>query len=192
MVAGIVQHRFRTGKEQWPLVQLGPGILTVNDTEGYKWLDFKERAIKGVNAFCEVYPDGDDLKIRSIVLRYINALEFNFDEDDILEFLKDRLKIEVALHSWLFEDTPVNRLPLEVDFRSAFVCDHPKGVIRLRLARGKRHQKDALIWEMIFDTRGNDIPELPVQLRGWLDEAHHIIEDWFFKLIEGDLEQRFE
>ena len=189
---GIAQHRFRRGKDQCPLVQLGPGILTVNDTEGYEWSDFKERATKGVKTLCKVYPDGDDLNIKSIVLRYINALEFDFDQHNVLEFLKDQLKIDVSLHTSLFEDTTVTSFPLEVDIRSSFQCSQPKGVIRLRLTRGKRDQKDALVWEMIFDARGKDVPELPAQLGVWLDEAHNIIEDWFFKLIEGDLEKRFE
>ena len=37
MVPHVVQNRFRVGKGKWPLVQIGPGILTVNDTGNYTW-----------------------------------------------------------------------------------------------------------------------------------------------------------
>lgn len=30
-----VQHRFRLAADAWPLVQLGPGILSLNDTAAY-------------------------------------------------------------------------------------------------------------------------------------------------------------
>ena len=191
MIAGITQHRFRVGKDQWPLVQLGPGIFTVNDTERYSWTEFKQRVLEGVDGFCEVYPDKQALKIQSLILRYINAIEFNFDEQDALQFLKDQLKVNVALHAPLFEKTPVTPKPLEFDYRFSFNCIEPKGVIKLRLTRGKKRQLDALILEMIINSREDGIPELPSQLGTWLDDAHNVIEDWFFKLIEGELEKRF-
>ena len=50
-IAGyIIQHRFRKDKDMWPLIQVGPGIVTLNDTEGYVWDDFEER-IKTKNCF---------------------------------------------------------------------------------------------------------------------------------------------
>jgi len=33
----IVQHRFRKDKDKWPLVQVGPGIVTLNNVEQYSW-----------------------------------------------------------------------------------------------------------------------------------------------------------
>lgn len=192
MVSGIVQHRFRKAKDQWPLVQLGPGIFTVNQTKGYNWVDFKKRVVEGVNALFEIHPNVQELNIQNLGLRYINAIEFNFERDDIFQFLKEQLKIDISLPSPLFEDIPVKRMPLELDYRFSFVCAKPEAVIKLRLARGKQQQNDAVIWEAMIDTGSNGLPELPSQLEGWLEDAHDVIEDWFFKLIKGDLEKRFE
>ena len=44
MAANIAQHRFRVAEEKWPLVQVGPGIVTLNDTDNYTWYDFGVRA----------------------------------------------------------------------------------------------------------------------------------------------------
>ena len=36
MVGYTVQHRFRAQPGGWPLIQLGPGILSVNETDSYR------------------------------------------------------------------------------------------------------------------------------------------------------------
>jgi hypothetical protein len=39
---------------------------------------------------------------------------------------------------------------------------------------------------------GDDLPAMPDGFPAWLDSAHNITSDWFFKLIEGELEKRFD
>jgi uncharacterized protein (TIGR04255 family) len=192
MIAGMVQHRFRTGKEKWPLIQLGPGLFTVNHTTDYGWQDFEQRIVEGVNALFEVHPNPQELKIQNLVLRYINAIAYDFVQENVFEFLSQQLKTDVSLHTPLFEGTSVDQKPLGFDLRFTFRCAEPKGIINLRFSRGKKEQKDAVIWETILETHTHDVPELPTELENWLDEAHAVIEDWFFKLIKGDLETKFQ
>ncbi len=148
-IAGyIVQHRFRKDKDKWPLIQIGPGIFTVNDTEGYVWEDFEKRIIKAVNTLFEVYPDPKNtLKVNRLLLRYIDAIAFNFEKDDVLGFLKEQMKTRIDLYRNLFEDTKVKKFPLGFDLRFSFAFTEPAGAIHLRFVRGKRKESDALIWE---------------------------------------------
>jgi uncharacterized protein (TIGR04255 family) len=44
----MVHHRFRNGGNDWPLLQVGPGIFTLNDTHKYTWEDFRARAVEAV------------------------------------------------------------------------------------------------------------------------------------------------
>ena len=37
----------------------------------------------------------------------------------------------------------------------------------------------------------SEIPTMPDEFDVWLDAAHAITHEWFFKLIEGDLEKEF-
>ena len=39
----IVHHRFRVSPDGWPLLQVGPGVFTVNDTANYRWTEFEKR-----------------------------------------------------------------------------------------------------------------------------------------------------
>lgn len=148
-IAGyVVQHRFRKDKDKWPLIQIGPGIITLNDTEGYIWEDFEKRLYHLLEILFDAYPNAEtDLKISWALLRYIDAVDFNYEEENIFSFLSSNLKIYIDIYKKLFEDTGVKDLPLGFDLRFSFPATKPEGAIHLRFVRGKRKNKDALIWE---------------------------------------------
>ena len=192
MAEYIVQHRFRKGDNEWPLVQIGPGIITLNDTRNYVWEDFEKRISQVVEVLFESYPESSDLKLNGVILRYIDAVNFNYQQDSIFAFLREKLKVDVLLPSVLFEDTGVNELPLNLDLRFSFPSSTPAGEMHLRFARGKRDGKDALIWETQVRCEGAGAPQNKEQIRSWVESAHKLTDDWFFKLIEGDLLRRFK
>lgn len=192
-IAGhVIQHRFRKGKNQWPLIQIGPGILTVNDTDGYIWEDFERKVIHVINALFEMYPESENLKINSLLLRYIDAVEFNFKENNIYDFLAAQMKTIVKPYPELFNNTGVGSVPLAFDWRFSFPCVKPEGVIHLRFIRGKKESADSLIWETMVQSTSEKVPLMRENMTGWLDDAHNLTDDWFFKLIKGELERRFE
>ena len=43
IAAYLVQHRFRVKENDWPLIQIGPGIITLNDTDNYVYHVFPTR-----------------------------------------------------------------------------------------------------------------------------------------------------
>jgi len=193
-IAGyVVQHRFRKGKDKWPLIQIGPGIITVNDTEGYLWEDFEKRIIQSVNTLLEAYPNSkNDLKFNTVVLRYIDAIAFDFEKENIFNFLKDQMKTSINLYPKLFEGTGVKEQPSGLDMRTSFISTKPKGAVNLRFVRGKVKESDALIWETIVQSTTRDVPKTQDEIVNWIKEAHDLTDDWFFKLIEGELLRRFE
>lgn len=189
----VVRHRFRKERDKWPLIQIGPGIITVNDTEGYVWEDFEKRIIQAVDTLFEIYPDSkNNLKVNRLLLRYIDAIAFDFDKDDIFGFLKEQVKTGVNLYQKLFEDTRVEKLPLGLDLKFSFASIVPKGAIHLRFVRGKRKESDALIWETMVESVSEDVPQDRNKIADWIKAAHNLTNDWFFKLIEGELIRRFE
>lgn len=193
-IAGyIVQHRFRKDKDKWPLVQIGPGIITINDTEGYIWEEFEKRIIQIVNTLFEAYPESkNNLKVNRLLLRYIDAIAFDFEKDDISFFLREQMKTKIELYQNLFENTGVGKVPLGLDLRFSFASNKPKGAIHIRFTRGKRKEIDTLIWETMVESVSADIPEVQSAIDDWIKKAHDLADDWFFKLIEGKLVRRFE
>ena len=92
----------------------------------------------------------------------------------------------------LFKETGVEDLPLGFDLRFSFPATKPKGAIHLRFVRGKRKNKDALIWETQVQSVGEHSPKIKEQIKTWITDAHNLTDDWFFKMIEGELMRRFE
>lgn len=188
----VTKHRFRTAENDWPLIQIGPGIITFNDTTKYKWEDFREKISQMLETFFESYPLSEKLVPNRLVLRYIDGMEFNFSEKNILDFLSDKMKTSIILYDKLFEKTGVNNAPRNIDLRFAFPSEKPRGIVEIRFARGKQEDKDFLMWETIVISSGEDVVHRKEEIMKWIDESHNLTGDWFFKIIEGELEKRFE
>lgn len=193
-IAGyFVQHRFRKDKDKWPLIQIGPGIITLNDTDSYVWEDFEKRINSLINILFEAYPDSrNNINVSELLLRYIDAVDFNYENEDIFSFLKEKLKVNIKIYENLFDKTGVGNKPLGFDLRFTFPSSNPKGAVHLRFVRGKRKETDALIWETQVQSVGNDVAILRNQINEWVVSAHKLTDEWFFKMIEGELIRRFE
>lgn len=192
MAAHIVQHRFRASPGSWPLLQVGPGIFTINDTSSYTWSDFQPRCERAVTTLIDSYPAPHDFHLQQIILRYIDALSFDFTKDNALQFLHDKMKTTLALPNSLFDGVPVDCTPSGFKWEVSFPRKNSEGTVTLRFGSGRQHNQPVLLWEtLVVSSVGSKIPKLPDEFSSWLISAHDITDDWFFKLIEGDLERRF-
>lgn len=192
-IAGyVIQHRFRKNQNEWPLIQIGPGIITINDTEGYVWEDFERRIVQLIDNIFKTFLDLKNLKINSLTLRYIDSIAFDYEKDNIFYFLKDKMKTNIEIYNALFKDTEVDELPLGFDLRFVYPSNNPKGAVKVRFTKGRRKGSDALIWETIVQSIEIDAPDTKDKIRDWVKKAHVLSHDWFFKLIDGELLRRFE
>lgn len=193
LAAYQVQHRFRVGPEKWPIAQLGPGILSVNQTEGYVWPEFGQQATKVVEALCDSYPGSDALQASELSLRYIDAHEFDFRAGNVLEFLKDSLHARLELTKTLFQGSNIGPNPSSFDWTIAFSVDIPPGLVSLRLATGfKNGSTPVVVSEIKVVSDATQVPAIPSGFEEWVTKAHDVAHDWFFKLIAGKLKKRYE
>ncbi len=44
----------------------------------------------------------------------------------------------------------------------------------------------------MVESVSEDFPKVQDEIFAWVKEAHDLTDDWFFKLIEGELLRRFE
>ncbi|TWT62998.1 TIGR04255 family protein [Rubinisphaera italica] len=192
MAGHTVQHRFRVAEGEWPLVQLGPGVFTVNDTAKYNWPDFRKRALEATQHLFESYPKVESLKVESLLLRYIDAIDLPSDDSDFCSYLRDMLKVSVELPPAFFGDTGVESSPVHFQLHQAFRCSTPPGSLQLRVAIGQKNESPALIWETIMQSSGEDVPKMLKEFELWLEDSHKLVNDWFFKMIDGELHRRFK
>jgi uncharacterized protein (TIGR04255 family) len=191
LVGHLVQHRFRVAANSWPLVQLGPGIFTFNSTAEYKWPDFRHRVVSDVGRLYDAHPKVEDLKITNLILRYIDAVDFDCGAGNVFEFMKDKLKLNISLPNNLFEGRSVENKPTGFTWHSSFKCEKPSGIVSIGFATGQKGNTPSVVWETTVESAGDDLPEMPKSFDTWLGAAHEMTDDWFFRMIEGELQRRF-
>jgi len=181
IAAGIIQHRFRKAENDGPLVQIGPGIFTVNDTTKYEWNDFKKRTLNAVRSLYESYSTSKAVDVNSLVLRYVNVVEFDFSED-IIEYLRNELNLDVKLSESVINNENLVSTPTAIDFKFAFKCNNPKGIVQLNFSNGKKKDKDGLVWNLIFISNKENLPNMTDGLEEWLENTNKILNDLFTSL----------
>lgn len=190
MAENFVQHRFRVEKGGWPLVQIGPGIITLNDTDHYVWPDFGDRARFLINTIYAAYPESEQLKVNNLVLRYLDAFELAEGENP-LNYLSNKLKTNVSFSPQLFNNPAVSPNPKVFNVTASFQTNQPNGSILIKFANGKSKEKPALIMESAVQSDASKLPKMPEGFDQWIEDAHKLNHDWFFKLIEGELLRSF-
>jgi uncharacterized protein (TIGR04255 family) len=190
MSPGVVKARFRTTDGGWPLVQVGPGVLTVNFTSSYSWERFLPVAQETYAKFRAAYTAAGGIgpSFTSTSLRFINAVETG-EQSDKLQFLREKLHVDVLLPDGLAKAPQLADLPSAIDLRLVWPLEF--GAANARIASGSREGRPAILFDLSVATSGEKTPQGDAIVGEWLPKAHELIEDWFFALVEGELEQEF-
>jgi len=192
VAAHMIQHRFRKGENRWPLVQVGPGIVTMNHVkEGFKRDIFHRGIHTFVQTLLSIYAEGQKPKFNRLMLRYIDAVDFDYQAENISDYIARTLKTDLRAEGSLFEGTGVSASPTALDSTFFFASEKPTGQLRLRYDRGKRNERDLLRWETIVETAGQNVPQNADEIAVWADDADELIHKVFFRMIEGELMESF-
>jgi len=187
----MVHHRFRAKPDGWPLLQVGPGVFTVNETEAYQWVTFERCINDAIPKLVAAHPEPEALKFDTIILRFINAIPLDFARVNVLTFLSEQMRTNCSLPSSIFEGGVVSGSPVEISNQIVFPCTKPRGVLLFKFHSGKKREAPALIFQISFVSRGDHVPTMPTGFNEWAEAAHAIVETSFFQLIAGDLEKEF-
>lgn len=187
----VVQHRFRSKPDGWPLLQVGPGVFTVNDTESYEWQSFERRINDVIPKLITAQPAPGAMRFERLMLRFINALPVDCDKSDVLRLLAEKMGVNFSLPESIFGDGIIQKGPVELSSQLVFRCTEPKGALLFNFKTGKRADEPALIFQIWFISRREHIPAMPEGFAAWARGAHSVIEKAFFQLTEGDLAKEF-
>lgn len=190
MLPRTVRHQFRPSREGWPIVQLGPGLITTNATRDYVWPDFRSRALDAIGHLRTAYPEGfGELEPAGVVLRYINRLDPVVDQG-LLAFLREKLHVSVGIDNVVFPSQEQGDRPVGLNLTIFYPLDQAVGNIGMTIATGQVNGESALIWQFEARSSRDAVSHAltPVDdVEEWLDKAHQNIERWFFGLAQGSL-----
>jgi uncharacterized protein (TIGR04255 family) len=189
--AYIIQHQFRTADDSWPLVQLGQGILTVNDTrEKYNWGDFQSRiksAMKHITCFYE--ENGQPIVTKLQSLTYVNSVPFDFLSQDGLRYLEERMGIAVGLDGSLMASCADKR-PSGFDLHFVYQTSSPhSSELRLRFGTATSADGARLIsWETAVRSEKEGDISGEEQISDWAQEAHKVAKQVYLALVSKSTE----
>jgi uncharacterized protein (TIGR04255 family) len=169
-------YQYWTAENTWPLLQLGPGIFTINDTErNYEWGNNYYPLIKnGIKWLCEAY--NQQLSFGFVALKYIDvvkATDYNLKKWP--DFISDHLNFK-------FENSFNPRGDLK-QFQFNQVFDQEDGSsLHLSISSGRnKGGEDIFIWQTSVLKRQSFTPE---ELINWTKEAHNIVSRLFKEICK--------
>lgn len=191
MTSHVVHHRFRATPNGWPIIQVGPGVFTVNDTVDYVWENFDKLLRYAIPTLIGAHPKPESLRFNMLLLRFINAIALDPGKTNVLAFLSAKMKTRLLLPDGIFAEGHLAQSPSHIATEMAFPCSKPPGSFLVKVGTGQHNTNPALIFEFWFSSKDSDVPRMPEGFQDWLTSAHTVIETTFFNLIEGDLEREF-
>jgi uncharacterized protein (TIGR04255 family) len=183
--AGNPVLRFRRHQNEWPLFQIGPGLLTVNVVPPYGgWHNFRRTLLLGLSMLYQSYPVPERyLKFTRTDLRYLNGFDSEFGYAKHAVFLADDLNIRASLNEQLVTRYAIK--PDEIMSTAQFVMDlktmkQSTGIINV--GPGLKDGKKAAVLELAV-RQGDGKSDLDLtdenDLASWFDSAHKVIREWF-------------
>ncbi len=193
----VVRYRFRPAPDEWPLLQLGPGVATVNFTRPpYSWTEFKEASLYLRAKLTDSYETG--LRPDRISLQYRNAVPCSYSSGELLRFLRSRLNTTIELPPHIPGPVGIPDTPVNMDMAFTYNLERPRGKGNIQFVTGTKRNEtedreeigtEHLLFELRVMSQEDEVPDYtdPSQFEDWLEAAHAVIHEWFFSLIAGPL-----
>lgn len=188
----VPRHRMRKEKNGYPLVQVGPGLVTVNGAKGYGWDGYKALMLRVIESIVELYPqESSPLNFIKSELRYVNGIRFDIARENPLHFLAEQLHIKVEMDGELAVKNGLHERPNALGLNIAYALEKPMGNLAISTHLGQVEGKSAFVQQAVIHSVGEFVP---VDVEGfslWLEEAHTVAENCFQTLCKGQLMNKF-
>ncbi len=188
----IVRHRLRKDKTSYPLMQIGPGVVTVNAAQGYSWTSFKEHILRLIEAVSDLFPTmAAPLNFTRSELRFVNGIRLEAQNENPLAFLSDKLHIKLEMDSDLFIMNQMNDLPNAVNFTVGYPLKRPNSNLGLSAHLGQMDGKPAYLFQTQVISLGEWVSADADGFETWLSDAHDAAVHSFISLCKGSLMDKF-
>lgn len=188
----VPRHRMRKDKNGYPLVQVGPGIITINDAKGYSWSSFRSLILRVVESVLDLYPQENlPLNFIKAEIRYVNGIRFDMAKENPLAFLAEKLHMKVELDPELFVLNGLHERPNAVGLNLAYALEKPMANLAISANLGQFEGKPAIIQQTLIHSFGEMVPSDVDGFGPWLEESHQVAENCFQVFCKGELMGKF-
>lgn len=178
-IFSMPRHQFWTAEKTWPVVQLGPGILVVNDIEkNYTWQSFRELILNSKTNLENSY--GKKLTYVGLRLKYIDAFETG--STSVYEFMNQNFNIQLC-NNFGISDSPVS-LNIAQRFNIAKGCFVDYNINSALNASARQ----IILWQAAYTVESKLESGL---IESWLDNAHDLLSRQFKEFVKPEFYARF-
>ena len=177
-------HRFLGDQNKYPLIQIGPGILTINvNDEYYFWDEYYDLIAKMLEKFFSVYPNPSKTEFQPSLV-YIDFLSFDFNNEDIIKYLSENLNL--SINQDVLKETGI---PDSFKLKQSFNIDLGKLFLNFDTGINNAGEKGLIIQTKLTGNYQN----LEVgEIKNWLNNSHDYCSVLFRKMTEGKLYESFK
>lgn len=173
--------RYRRSAKEWPLFQLGPGILTVNIVPPYNgWDNYRYYVRQAVDWLFLSYPlPHDYLKLKKLELHYLDGFTSRLGFKKFRQFINTSfvLSIDVPEHIAQLSNAPDDTVfQLEMQLPIGTPSD---SLAVLKLAPGTVGTEQAVIMELLCRTEQMAERQDSDSVLRWMDGAHGVLRRLF-------------
>lgn len=173
------RHQFWKGPKTWPVVQIGPGILVVNDVEqNYIWREFRKQIVNAFNALNKAY--NKSINFNLVRLKYIDAFEIG--NQKMLDFINNNFTISLS------NSFGLDKQPEILNIGQRFLFENDGNLDIYISSAFKDPGKPTILWQSIFSREGKITTDEVVT---WLDKAHGILSNQFKNFVKPNFYARF-
>jgi len=185
-----ISYRFRPGENQYPCLQLGMGIFTVNQLEsGYSWNSFLSSIKDGVKILLKANP-GRLARLPDsacLALRYQDAFYPSDEGCTSQAFIVKHFNVDASLPDNFLGDNRLNPSKSDLSFKISTDVKEPEGRITVFITDAIISGKRGLLMETIVESpignfSLNSISENHVT--DWCEKAHQLQKHAFETLIK--------
>lgn len=177
-------HQYWTAENTWPVVQLGPGIFTVNSTElWYDWENnfypFLQKAIQWLEQSYK-----NSLQFAFASLRYIDTINVNKYggiKNGWQEFIEKHFNFS---YSNSFNTRGSQK---QIQINQVFELED-QSLLQIQMSDGSKNNEPALIWQTAILKKQQFTNK---QLINWADEAHTITHQLFQEMLKPEIYASF-
>lgn len=174
-------HQFWKNENEWPVVQLGHGVLVFNEIEqNYTWENYKKCLSNVVVKLIDSYKG--KIKFTGANLKYIDAIEVG--DSDLLTFINENFNLSIK------NNFPGSEDLININFNETFNVESI-GLLNVIISSGySPANKQAVIWQSNVLSGKNTVFD-EEKLLNWIDEAHKITSHHFKSIVKEDFYATF-
>lgn len=179
--------RFRRSENSYPLIQIGPGVISFNTVdEFYEWESFRDDVNALIDNINKIYPKFESLS-KKISLIYIDFFKFDKSNINSLEFINKNFNINISSNILTgYTEKILNEVNYTFDY---LVNDNS---LSLNITDGKINDNN--FDGLVLQTRVNSLLATfnTVELKSWLDTSHELSSDTFKSIIKKEMYNTFK